>query len=72
MDDANKSALVRLGAEVDRSKAAEKDFVLYFRGEDANKDEPICLLKHGDGVQSIFLQIIPDHLDADQRIEVIK
>lgn len=45
---------------MDKCKAAEKDFVLYFRGDDSNAEEAVCLVKQGDGIQSLFLQIIPD------------
>ncbi len=57
---------------MDRSKAPEKDFVLYFRGFENAFTEPVCIVKRGDGIQSVFLQIIPDRLNAHERIKAIK
>jgi hypothetical protein len=48
MDKEKKMAQVRLGKHVDRSKAPEKDFVLFFRGCKDDSSDPVCLVKSGD------------------------
>ena len=72
VDESRTIALVRLSDEVDKYKAAEKDFVLWFRGSDAKPEKSICLIRHGDRIQSLSIQVIPDKLTAAQRIDAIK
>ena len=72
LDEEKKLAKVALGKNVDRSKASEKDFVFYFRGFEKADSEPVCFVKRSDGIQSVFLQIIPDNMNAIGRIQEIK
>jgi hypothetical protein len=72
IDQTRTIAKVKLDKEVDRCKAAEKDFVLWFRGADAKPDESICLVRYADRMQSLFVQIIPDTKTPAERIKLIK
>jgi len=71
IDNAGEAAVrVLLGPKVQNDKATEQDFILIFRDQEVNR--PICIVREiNPDFQSISIQIIPDQLTTEQRMQKV-